>query len=88
MAYMCKNGYHRECDGCGRCQECDNNQPNYDDIFYDDIEPICENIYDRLDELEQILHFYENEYYDELQEYIRLTSKSLEEMRSGLQWIY
>lgn len=88
MADMCVNGYGKECDGCGRCnEECADY--SYDIAhFNSSAEEICNNIDNNLYSLKFLLEKYSDMEIDELEEDLKLVEKSLKLMRGGLNCIY
>ena len=88
MAYMCVNGYGKECDGCMRCQEQYTEQDwDYSESFNKEVDRLCESISDDLKALKDLLEEYQ-EKEDELTEDMRVVERGLREMESGLAWIY
>ena len=89
MAYMCINGYGKECDGCGRCQE-QYAEPDWDysESFNKEVDRLCESISDDLKALKDLLEEYQEKDLDELTEDMRVVERGLKEMESGLAWIY
>lgn len=89
MAYMCINGYGKECDGCGKCQEQYTEQEwDYSESFNEEVDRLCESISDDLKALKNLLEEYQEKDLDELTEDMRVVERGLKEMESGLAWIY
>ena len=89
MAYMCINGYGKECDGCGKCQEqYTESELDYSESFNEEVDRLCESISDDLKALKDLLEEYQEKDLDELTEDMRVVERGLKEMESGLAWIY
>lgn len=89
MAYLCINGWGKECDGCMCCQE-DYTEPecDYSKSFNEEVDKLCEAISDDLRALRDLVEEYQSKDLEELTEDMRVVERYLGEMESALNWIY